>query len=191
MGRRRPPRLHAALTGETQGYYADFATAGLTGLAHVLTRAFLHDGTWSQLPQPHPRRARSTPAGSPATGSSPTCRTTTRSATAPPATGSPRRLSPGLLAVGAALLLTSPFTPMLFMGEEWGARTPWQFFTHFPDAAWRRRARGARRRSSPSTAGATPTSPTRNAESTFLDSKLDWSEREQEPHATLLACTAS
>ena len=41
--------LHTALTGESQGYYADFATAGLTGLAHVLTRAFLHEGTWSSF----------------------------------------------------------------------------------------------------------------------------------------------
>ena len=42
-------------------------------------------------------------------------------------------LSPGLLAVGAALVLTCPFTPMLFMGEEWGASTPWQFFTSHPE----------------------------------------------------------
>ena len=38
-----------------------------------------------------------------------------------------------MLACGAALLLTSPYTPMLFMGEEWGARTPWQFFTDHTD----------------------------------------------------------
>ena len=43
--------LHAALTGEAQGYYADFATAGLTGLAHVLDRVFLHEGTWSSFRQ--------------------------------------------------------------------------------------------------------------------------------------------
>ncbi len=57
--------LHTVLTGESQGYYADFATAGLTGLAHVFTRAFLHEGTWSSFRQrshgapgrhpPHPR----------------------------------------------------------------------------------------------------------------------------------------
>jgi len=40
-----------------------------------------------------------------------------------------------LLACGAALLLTLPYTPMLFMGEEWGARTPWQFFSSFTDPA--------------------------------------------------------
>ena len=33
------------------------------------------------------------------------------------------------LAVAAVITLLSPFTPMIFMGEEWGARTPWQFFT--------------------------------------------------------------
>jgi maltooligosyltrehalose trehalohydrolase len=31
------------------------------------------------------------------------------------------------------LLFTAPFTPMLFMGEEWGARTPWQYFTSHPE----------------------------------------------------------
>ena len=50
-------------------------------------------------------------------------------------------LSPGLLACGAALLLTGPFTPMLFMGEEWGARTPWQFFSYFPDEELREAVR--------------------------------------------------
>ncbi len=43
--------LHAALTGESQGYYADFAAAGLTGLAQVFCRAFLHEGGWSSFRQ--------------------------------------------------------------------------------------------------------------------------------------------
>ncbi len=38
-------------------------------------------------------------------------------------------MPPGLVKVGAGLVLTAPFTPMLFMGEEWGADTPWQYFT--------------------------------------------------------------
>ncbi len=38
-------------------------------------------------------------------------------------------LDRGQLAVKAALVLTSPYTPMLFMGEEWGASTPFQYFT--------------------------------------------------------------
>ena len=152
--------LHTTLTGEAQGYYADFATAGLTGLAHVLTRAFLHEGTWSSFRQRNhgaPVDTRRIPAhrfvvylqnhdqiGNRATGDRLT-----------------HTLSPGLLACGAALVFTSAFTPMLFMGEEWGARTPWQFFSALP-----RRGRCATRcgrgapRSSPSTAGATPSCPT-------------------------------
>src|SRR5262249_58516880 len=42
-------------------------------------------------------------------------------------------LPAGLLKVGAGLVLTAPFTPMLFMGAEWGARTPWQYFTDHTD----------------------------------------------------------
>ena len=38
-----------------------------------------------------------------------------------------------LLKVGAVLLLTSPFTPMLWMGEEWAASTRWPFFTSHPE----------------------------------------------------------
>jgi maltooligosyltrehalose trehalohydrolase len=42
-------------------------------------------------------------------------------------------LSPGLARVGAALYLLSPYTPMIFMGEEYGARTPWRYFSNYDD----------------------------------------------------------
>jgi maltooligosyltrehalose trehalohydrolase len=45
----------------------------------------------------------------------------------------PEITSAGLLRVGAVLLLTSPFTPMLWMGEEWAASTRWPFFTSHPE----------------------------------------------------------
>jgi maltooligosyltrehalose trehalohydrolase len=97
-------------------------------------------------------------------------------------------LSPGLVACGAAILFCSPFTPMLFMGEEWGARTPWQFFAHFPDRALNDAVRNGRRAEFAAhgwTAEEEVPDPT--AEQTFLDSKLDWSEPEKEPHAAVLA----
>ncbi len=178
--------LHTQLTGESQGYYADFATAGLTGLAHVFTRAFLHEGTWSSFRQRNhgaPVDTRRVPGhrflaylqnhdqiGNRATGDRLT-----------------QTLSPGLLACGAALVLSSPFTPMLFMGEEWGARTPWQFFSHFPDAALREAVRKGRTEEFAEHGWGDADVPDPNAESTFTDSTLDWSEPEQEPHATLLA----
>jgi maltooligosyltrehalose trehalohydrolase len=177
--------LHTTLTGEAQGYYADFATAGLTGLAHVLTRAFLHEGTWSSFRQRNhgaPVDTRRIPAhrfvvylqnhdqiGNRATGDRLS-----------------ETLSPGLLACGAALLLSGPFTPMLFMGEEWGARTPWQFFSHFPDEALREAVRNGRTAEFGEHGWGDVEVPDPNAESTFTDSKLDWDEPAQEPHATLL-----
>ena len=45
----------------------------------------------------------------------------------------PELTSPGLVRVGAVLLLTAPFTPMLWMGEEWAASTRWPFFTSHPE----------------------------------------------------------
>ena len=55
-------------------------------------------------------------------------------------------ISPGLAKVGAALVLTSPFTPMLFMGEEWAASTPWQFFTDHQEPELAEAVRAGRRR---------------------------------------------
>ncbi len=178
--------LHSTLTGEAQGYYADFATAGLAGLAHVFTRAFLHEGTWSTFRQrTHgaPVDTRRVPGhrflaylqnhdqiGNRATGDR--------------LTGT---ISPGLLACGAALVFCSPFTPMLFMGEEWGARTPWQFFSYFPDLALREAVRSGRTAEFAGHGWDEGVEvPDPNAESTFTDSRLDWDELDQEPHATLL-----
>ena len=75
--------LHVALTGETQGYYADFEPLG--ALAKVLERGFFHDGTWSSF--------RGRDHGRPLDPRTPAwrlvvaARTTTRSATGPAATG--------------------------------------------------------------------------------------------------------
>ena len=80
--------LHVALTGETYGYYADFAPLG--ALAKVCERGFFHDGTWSSFRERDHGvpidTARCRPGGSWCAA-----RTTTRSATARSATGSPRR----------------------------------------------------------------------------------------------------
>ncbi len=180
--------LHATLTGERQGYYADFGS--LPDLARTLRGAFFHDGRWSSFRQRthgRPVDTRSLPGwkflaylqnhdqvGNRATGDR-------ISAT----------LSPGLLACGAALLLCSPYTPMIFMGEEWGAATPFQFFSHMPDAELRdtiRRGRYAEfaQHGWDQHGWDDAQVPDPNAEETFLRSKLDWFEPAYEPHATLL-----
>jgi maltooligosyltrehalose trehalohydrolase len=122
--------LHSLLTGERQGYYCDFGS--LSVLAKVMTSAFFHDGTYSTFRGRNhgkPVDREHTPGyqfvvclqnhdqvGNRAVGDR-----------------LPELTSPELLRVGAVLLLTSPFTPMLWMGEEWAASTRWPFFTSHPE----------------------------------------------------------
>jgi maltooligosyltrehalose trehalohydrolase len=176
--------LHATLTGERQGYYADFGA--LPDLARTLRGAFFHDGRWSGFRQRTHGRPVDTAhlpgwkfvaylqnhdqVGNRATGDR-------ISAT----------LSPGLLACGAALVLCSPYTPMIFMGEEWGAATPFQFFSFMPDEKLRAAIRAGRYAEFAEHGWAQTEVPDPNDPQTFRRSQLDWSEPDAEPHATLLS----
>ena len=182
--------LHAVLTGERQGYYADFHP-GLAALARTLRSVFFHDGAWSSFrgrDHGQPVDVSRIPAdrfvvslqnhdqvGNRAIGDR-------ISATLPP----------GLLACGAALLLCSPYTPMLFMGEEWGASTPFQFFSHFPDASLREEIRRGRFEEF-AEHGWDPAAevPDPSDERTFLRSRLCWSEAADGWHGRLLDCYRS
>ena len=124
--------VHVALTGETEGYYADFEP--LAALAKVCEHGFFHDGTWSSFRGRDARRADRHRDDARRGGSWSATRTTTRSATAPAATGSPSSSTTTSSRCAALLTLTGPFTPMLFQGEEWAASTPFAFFTSHPEA---------------------------------------------------------
>ncbi len=115
--------LLALLTGERDGYYVDFGSLATMGKA--LDDAFVHDGTWSTFRErPH---GRSVPDGVP--GSAFVVYLQDHDQVGNRALGDRPALTPGLARIGAALVLLSPYTPMLFMGQEYGARTPWQFFS--------------------------------------------------------------
>jgi maltooligosyltrehalose trehalohydrolase len=175
--------LHALLTGERQGYYGDFGS--LDCLESVLEDAFFHAGTWSSFRRRHhgrPVDRHTTPGhrfvaylqnhdqiGNRAFGDRLSA-----------------SLSPGLLKVGATLLLTSAFTPMLFMGEEWGASSPWQFFTSHPEPELAAAVRSGRRREFGSHGWAGTEVPDPQDPATFERSKLDWSEVGKPGHAGIL-----
>ncbi|MFB9835509.1 malto-oligosyltrehalose trehalohydrolase [Actinoallomurus acaciae] len=175
--------LHAALTGERQGYYCDFGS--MEALAKTLRGAFFHDGTWStfrgrshgrpvdRLRTPGHRFAaflqNHDQVGNRATGDR-------ISAT----------LSPDLLKVGAGLMLTSPFTPMLFMGEEWGAATPWRFFTDHQEPDLARAVSEGRRREFATHGWASEDVPDPQDPETYLRSVLDWTEPSRPGHRELL-----
>jgi maltooligosyltrehalose trehalohydrolase len=176
--------LHTALSGETQGYYADFARAPMAALAKTLTEAFFHDGSYSAF--------RGRRHGAPVDPMTPAHRFLAYAqnhdqignrALGDRLTAS---LSPGLLACAAALVLLSPFTPMLFMGEEWGARTPWRYFTDHPDTRLAQAVRDGRRAEF-AAQGRQGDVPDPQAPQTRESSCLDWAEPGRHPHAALLA----
>jgi len=159
--------LHALLTGERTGYYADFGS--LEVLAKAMTGAFVHDGTWSSF--------RGRTHGRPVPVSVPGHRFVVylqdHDQVGNRAVGDRIALSPGLQRVGAALCLLSPYTPMLFMGEEYGATTPWLFFSdhagELGDAV-----RDGRRAEFSRHGWAHDDVPDPQDPATFARSKLDW-----------------
>jgi maltooligosyltrehalose trehalohydrolase len=174
--------LHVALTGETTGYYADFASLG--ALAKTATRGFFHDGTYSSF------RGRN--HGHPIDPAVPTWRLVAfaqdHDQIGNRATGDRLTESAdyGQLAIAAVLTLAGPFTPMLFMGEEWGASTPWQFFTSHPEEDLGR-ATAAGRIAEFERMGWDPdVVPDPQDPETFRRSKLDWDEAAGGDHARLL-----
>jgi maltooligosyltrehalose trehalohydrolase len=175
--------LHVAMTGETKGYYADFSSLG--ALAKVAAHGFFHDGTYSSF------RGRN--HGHPIDPYVPTWRLVTfaqdHDQIGNRAIGDRLTASAdsGLLSIAAVLTLAGPFTPMLFMGEEWGATTPWQFFTSHPEADLGRATAEGRIAEFEQMGWDPDVVPDPQDPETFSRSKLDWSELEHEKHSRLLA----
>ena len=96
-------------------------------------------------------------------------------------------LTPGQQAIGAALVMTSAFTPMVFMGEEWAASTPWQYFTDFTDPDLARAVREGRRREFAEHGWDAEAVPDPQDPATREASVLRWDERRHGDHARMLA----
>lgn len=175
--------IHAAVTGEADGYYADFATAD--ALPKTSTKGFFHDGAYSSF--------RERPHGFPIPPEVPMWRLVTfaqdHDQIGNRAAGD--RISQSLgddeLAVAAVLNLTSPFTPMLFMGEEWGASTPWQFFTSHPEPELGRATAEGRLAEFTKMGWDESVVPDPQDPETFERSKLAWAEVDEPRHARMLA----
>ncbi|MFC8528523.1 malto-oligosyltrehalose trehalohydrolase [Nocardia sp. NPDC057227] len=175
--------VHTAVSGERQGYYADFGS--LECLATTLTRGFYHAGSYSSFRERrHGRpvdRATTPPSalfgytcdhdqiGNRAIGDRPSM-----------------NLTDGQLAIKAALVLLAPFTPMLFMGEEWGARTPFLFFTSHTDPEIGAATAAGRKAEFAEHGWATADVPDPQDPETFARSKLDWTESADPSRARLL-----
>ncbi|WP_417234254.1 malto-oligosyltrehalose trehalohydrolase [Arthrobacter sp.] len=167
--------VHVNLTGETAGYYADFESVG--ALAKVLRGGFFHDGSYSSFRRRHHGRPINQDRVAP--GQLVVC-TQNHDQIGNRAAGDrlTATLDAGRLELAAVLNLTAPFTPMLFMGEEFAASTPWQFFTSHPEPELGRATAEGRLAEFAAMGWDPSVVPNPQDESTFLDSKLDWSEAE-------------
>lgn len=165
--------LHVALTGETHGYYADFEP--LAALAKVCERGFFHDGTWSSFRE----REHGAPIDPDAV---PPWRLVVCSQNHDQvgnrAAGDrlTEELDGDQLACAALLTMCSPFTPMLFQGEEWAASTPFQFFTSHTDPEIGRATSQGRHDEFARHGWDADLVPDPQDPATYERSKLDWSE---------------
>jgi malto-oligosyltrehalose trehalohydrolase len=180
---------HVALTGQTEGYYSDYASDPVGLLGRALTHGFAYQGEPSEHREGRPRGSASRhlplhafvdflqnhdqignrPFGDRITALAPL----------------------EAVRVATAIILLAPHVPLLFMGEEWGASTPFLFFCDFEPELARNVTAGRRNEFRTFAAFSDPAEreriPDPSAASTFAASVLRWPERSTAPHSELLA----
>lgn len=174
--------IHTAVSGERQGYYRDFGS--LSTLAQTLKHGYFHAGTYSSFR----RRRHGRPLD---TATIPATRllayTLTHDQVGNRAVGDrpSQTLTFGQLAVKAALALGSPYTAMLFMGEEWGSSSPFQFFSSHPEPDLARATAEGRKAEFAEHGWDADEIPDPQDPATFLRSKLNWDEVAEGEHGRL------
>ncbi|MGO8916797.1 MAG: malto-oligosyltrehalose trehalohydrolase [Stellaceae bacterium] len=184
--------LHHALrvltSGESEGYYADYADAPVTRLGRALAEGFAYQGEHSA----HRDAARGEPSAQlPPTAFVSFIQNHDQIGNNALGARLARLASSAAIRVAAAIYLLSPQIPLLFMGEEWGAEQPFTFFCDFgPELA--EKVREGRRREfakfpefrDPAARGRIPDP---CAAATFAGAVLDWKAAERSPHRGWLA----
>ncbi|MEH3141959.1 MAG: malto-oligosyltrehalose trehalohydrolase [Mycobacterium kyogaense] len=174
--------IHTAVSGERQGYYGDFGT--LETLAQTLRHGYFHAGTFSSFRQRRHGRPLDT-ATIPATRL--LAYTLTHDQVGNRAIGDrpSQNLTTGQLAVKAALALGSPYTAMLFMGEEWASSSPFQFFSSHPEPDLARATAEGRKKEFADHGWDADEIPDPQDPATFERSKLTWDEVDEGDHGRL------
>jgi malto-oligosyltrehalose trehalohydrolase len=180
--------LHVLLTGETQGYYADYADDAARHLGRALAEGFAFQGEPSAYRGGRPR-------GEPSAQLRPTAfvqflQNHDQIGNRPYGERIARLLEPAPLRAAVALLLLAPSPPLLFMGEEWGAREPFLFFCDLQGDLAARVAEGRRegfaRLHRWRDAAAKRLTPDPGAETTFESARLNWDESTAPDHRAWL-----
>jgi maltooligosyltrehalose trehalohydrolase len=173
--------IHSLLTGELQGYYLDFGKC--SHLAKAMEDVFVCDGVYSHFRRRvHGRRVQDLngykfvvcsqnhdQVGNRAVGDR-LC----------------HLVSPGKAKIAAAIIITSPFIPMLFQGEEWAASSPFQYFTNHQDEELGKAVTEGRKSEFSGFEWSEDDTPDPQAPETFQRSKLDWGESGKQEHSSIL-----
>ena len=169
--------VHRLLTGESHGYYADF-DGGLPDVARAIHEGYVYQGQFS----PSRKRAHGRPPG--ATRSDQFVFCIQNHDQVGNRAGGERLtalVSPEKAKAAAALLLLAPQVPLLFQGEEWGARTPFLYFTDHVDSKLGEAVTEGRRREFPGQQSVSdPQDP-----HTYQQSRLNWVEAAKAPHTEI------
>jgi len=173
--------LHAVITGERSGYYCDFGS--LAQLAKALRQSYVYDGSFSQY--------RERPHGRPPTGLTSdkfvVC-IQNHDQIGNRARGEriSHLVTRGKARIAAALVLTSPFVPLIFQGEEWAASTPFLYFTQHEDDELARKVSEGRRGEFSAFGWEPEDVPDPQERKTLEASRLRWEERNLPEHRAML-----
>ena len=179
-------QLRRRLAGDADGYFADFDGTA-EDIAATLRRGFFYTG---QLTRSTGRPRGTDPAGLPSERFIVSLQNHDQVGNRAFGDRLHHAIAPAAYRAGLALVLLAPETPLLFMGQEWAASTPFQYFTdHRPELA-RLVTEGRRREFAAFQGFREPEMreriPDPQAESTFTNSKLRWDERTRPGHAEVL-----
>jgi malto-oligosyltrehalose trehalohydrolase len=179
--------MHVLLTGESDGYYADYVQHPMRHLCRCLREGFAFQGDYSEYHASHrgepsdelpPSAFISFLQNHDQIGNRALCERITQLAAA------------GAVKAVMEILLLAPSPPLLFMGEEFGATTPFLFFCDFHGDLAAAVTNGRRnefaRFSKFSSAEVRDSIPDPNAEQTFQRSKLDWNSLQDTSHSRWL-----
>ena len=165
---------HVLATGETGGYYSDYAHRPVVHFARALAEGFAYQGEASRHRAGSPRGA---PSGHlPPAAFVAFLQNHDQIGNRPLGERIEALATPEAVEALLAVLLLAPSVPMLFMGEEWGTRTPFPFFCDFGTDLAEAVRRGRREEFASFPAFSASDLPDPQAASTFAAARLDWDE---------------
>lgn len=178
--------VHGHLTGEREGYYADF-DGDTASLASAIRDGWFYQGQMS----PRLGRPRGTsPAGIPHERFVIATQNHDQVGNRPRGERLNHLVDAQAFVAATAACVLSPETPLLFMGQEWAATSPFQFFTDHAEPLGSQVVEGRQREfASFSSFADRRTIPSPQDPETFNRSKLRWDERQTDAHQRVLSAT--